>query len=66
MTKIDPVKHCDLYKDEGCAHVDGFLCDMRTCKESLEYREKKIWESLRLVGKKFGSTGIAPGNKILD
>jgi len=34
----DPVRHCDLYKSEGCAHVDGFLCDMKTCKELAEYR----------------------------
>lgn len=27
----DPVKHCEVYKKEGCAHVDGFLCDMETC-----------------------------------
>lgn len=33
----DPVKHCDLYKDEGCAHVDGFLCDFDTCPMRLEY-----------------------------
>lgn len=28
----DPVKHCMVYKTHGCAHVDGYLCDMRTCK----------------------------------
>lgn len=27
----DPVRHCDVYKTSGCAHVDGFLCDMPTC-----------------------------------
>lgn len=27
----DPVKHCKSYRDRGCAHVDGFLCDTRTC-----------------------------------
>jgi hypothetical protein len=27
----DPVKHCNVYKKYGCAHVDGALCDVRTC-----------------------------------
>jgi hypothetical protein len=27
----DPVKHCEVYKEIGCAHVDGYLCDMATC-----------------------------------
>lgn len=34
---MDPIKHCDLYKDKGCAHVDGFLCNVETCKERQEY-----------------------------
>ena len=27
----DPVKHCMVYKAVGCAHVDGMLCNMKTC-----------------------------------
>jgi hypothetical protein len=27
----DPVKGCDVYKDIGCTHVDGFLCDYPNC-----------------------------------
>ena len=27
----DPVRHCKVYKMFGCAHVDGPICDMRTC-----------------------------------
>ena len=27
----DPVKHCALYLEEGCAHVDGYLCDFPDC-----------------------------------
>lgn len=27
----DPVKHCEVFKSLGCAHVDGPLCDMQTC-----------------------------------
>ena len=27
----DPVQHCTTYKNEGCAHVDGYLCEAPTC-----------------------------------
>jgi len=27
----DPLKHCDVFKKEGCCHVDGFLCDVEKC-----------------------------------
>lgn len=27
----DPIKHCEVYIDHGCSHVDGFLCDIKTC-----------------------------------
>ena len=27
----DPLLHCNVYKTVGCAHVDGPLCNMRTC-----------------------------------
>ena len=39
--KNDPVKKCDLYKDKGCAHVDGMLCDFPTCSMYLEYIKRK-------------------------
>lgn len=29
--KNDPVKKCTLYKEEGCSHVDGLLCDYPNC-----------------------------------
>jgi hypothetical protein len=29
--KDDPVKHCEVYARQGCTHVDGPLCDMRSC-----------------------------------
>lgn len=31
MINHDPVKHCPVYKSEGCAHVDGMFCNMSTC-----------------------------------
>lgn len=35
----DPVKLCKLYRDHGCAHVDGFLCNMQTCQMCKDYNE---------------------------
>lgn len=29
---LDPCKYCKLYKEEGCAHVDGYLCQVETCE----------------------------------
>lgn len=55
---MDPVKHCDLYKDEGCAHVDGFLCDFETCSMRLEY--------IGAPGKNFEDPLEAPENKKLE
>lgn len=46
----DPVKHCKLYKEIGCSHVDGMLCDFPKCSMSKEYEESK----LKI---KFGNTG---------
>ena len=38
----DPVKHCTLYKEEGCAHVDGMLCDFNTCSMRVGYDNKYL------------------------
>ena len=38
--KDDPVKHCDVYKKEGCAHVDGMLCNMKTCDILSKFKEE--------------------------
>lgn len=27
----DPVKDCKIYKESGCVHVDGMLCDINSC-----------------------------------
>ena len=37
--KDDPVYNCALYKDKGCSHVDGFLCNMPTCTMLKEYED---------------------------
>ena len=28
----DPVKEYKTYKEKGCAHVDGILCNLDTCE----------------------------------
>jgi hypothetical protein len=35
---MDPVRACDLYKNIGCTHVDGFLCDYPDCSMLKEYK----------------------------
>ena len=40
--KNDPVRHCPAYKDlenGSCVHVDGYLCDMKTCNILKDYKE---------------------------
>ena len=31
----DPVKDCEMYKTEGCIHVDGMICDIEECNSKL-------------------------------
>lgn len=38
ISRDDPVKHCIVYTKEGCAHVDGILCDMKTCNILRDYK----------------------------
>lgn len=35
----DPVYSCRVYKEVGCAHVDGMLCEMKSCPILKEYLE---------------------------
>ena len=35
---LDLIKHCETYKQIGCSHVDGVLCNLKTC----EFSTKKI------------------------
>ena len=34
----DPVWGCEVYRTDGCAHVDGFLCNMNTCNIRGEHK----------------------------
>lgn len=36
----DAVKHCALYKRNGCAHVDGILCNYEDCSMRLDFIKK--------------------------
>lgn len=40
LNDSDPVYNCKLYTDEGCSHVDGFLCDFPKCSMLKEYLEE--------------------------
>lgn len=41
MRKTDPVHGCELYKEQGCSHVDGMLCDFPKCSMLNDYRKQK-------------------------
>lgn len=43
----DPVKECELYKDFGCSHVDGFLCNCGDCPMRKDYQD--IIEAFNLL-----------------
>ena len=34
----DPVKDCEVFKETGCSHVDGFLCNMDNCSTLKKYK----------------------------
>ncbi len=38
----DPVKGCPIYKNEGCSHVDGYLCDYPNCDMMQAYMLKPM------------------------
>ncbi|OQB40304.1 MAG: hypothetical protein BWY04_01393 [candidate division CPR1 bacterium ADurb.Bin160] len=37
MYRNDPVFNCKMYKEQGCCHVDGILCDFPKCSMNEEY-----------------------------
>ncbi len=38
----DPVKFCTLYRDEGCSHVDGLLCNFPKCGLFRSHHRKNL------------------------
>lgn len=41
LSDDDPVQHCELYRDKGCSHVDGILCNYPHCILNDEYIKEK-------------------------
>lgn len=37
----DPIRKCPVYKNEGCSHVDGLLCNFPNCSTYHEYMGNK-------------------------
>jgi hypothetical protein len=40
LRSTDPVYNCPVFLNEGCAHVDGPLCDYPNCNIIKEYKSK--------------------------
>lgn len=41
----DPVRACVVYRTIGCAHVDGFLCNMADCEILQKFSVDKLGEA---------------------
>lgn len=37
----DPVRGCEVYKNIGCSHVDGYLCDYPDCSIRKNYMNQQ-------------------------
>ena len=37
----DPVYNCDYYKNKGCSHVDGLVCNFPNCELNEFYKKIK-------------------------
>jgi len=37
----DPVTQCQCYVEQGCSHVDGMHCEMKSCTILKDYRKGK-------------------------
>ena len=42
LNVYDPARCCDVYKKQGCSHVDGFLCDVKTCGILKKYKAENV------------------------
>ena len=42
----DPVYSCPVYNRHGCSHVDGMLCEMKTCSILNEYKLRELEQQL--------------------
>lgn len=68
----DPVKRCKVYREDGCAHVDGQLCDYAKCRERIEYDLMELENQLDMPDTlryhKLNRTGLmlVGGKELLD
>lgn len=61
---MDPVRHCTVYRTVGCAHIDGYLCHMKTCEILRDYLEDpKKFEILHPAPKKIYERNVATKSK---
>lgn len=37
----DPVHKCEVYKEEGCSFVDGYLCEYHDCSILKRYKDNE-------------------------
>ena len=45
----DPVYSCIVYKRHGCSHLDGVLCDIKTCDILKEYKLAELEQQLNIA-----------------
>jgi len=45
----DPVKHCPVYKEIGCSHVDGYLCDFPDCSIMKDYQMNEFTDYSNVI-----------------
>ena len=44
----DPVYSCIVYKRHGCSHIDGMICNMKTCSILEEYKLRELEQQLNI------------------
>ena len=42
----DPVYSCLVYKQYGCSHIDGYLCDVKKCNLLENYKLREMEQQL--------------------
>lgn len=42
LKNSDPFYHCPVWKNEGCSHVDGLICNFPNCTTMHEYMEHEF------------------------
>lgn len=50
----DPVYSCSYHKEHKCSHVDGYLCEMKTCNILKTHNFKELGKQLNNSKKSYG------------